>query len=186
MRCRVGSRRVGIFDHQRRREVECIDFLINLRNVLCGCDSYQEEDCATPFHVYLDGNYFGSVCLFVDVRVKDPQRNGRRSPTMQLIDEYTMFQGITKSLAHSLISYFYPERATTVKLNSVLIPALEEYCREKGVSKLYVAPVGRQGSILSKWYGFVECPPITSFPCSVILGSPESHASAANFYVKYL
>lgn len=151
-------------DGVTNEESRCIDYFIKVRNIICELYSYDEE--GTIASAYLDGHYFGSVAFFQG--------------------EYSMFQGITKSLVYAFIAYFYPELAPSTKLNSILIPFLEDYARSRGVHRLYVAPIGKQEQILKKYYGFHECAPIPRFPSPLILGSPESGVPAANFLCKDL
>lgn len=129
-----------------------------------------EEDCYT-ISAYLGRHFFGAVCVF---------------PSSNKEESYVLMQGITKSLSYSLISYLYPDQAPTVRLNEVLIPEVERFCKSRGIDTIYVAPIGKQERILLNYYGFKRSKVVPEYPNPIILGSPESHATSSEFLYKQI
>lgn len=94
---------------------------------------------------------------------------------------FGIIQGITKFLVPSLIALFYPEKeARLPRLNSILAPAIETVARSVGAKQIYVAPIGNQGNILVKHYGYHKTTNII-YPCKLIMGSNKD---TGGFYVK--
>ncbi len=171
------------------------DYLINLANILLEASSYMRlddtEDCrVVPFSAWLDGHFFGCTTLFirtVEWQEEHLELNeGSYSPG-------AVMQGITKSLAACLITYLFstnhtPFPTTTlleplirrVKLNLLLIPVVEEYCRENMLRpELYVAPLPNQRGILLKWFDFKPSPfQKVVYPHPHILGQNSYSASS--------
>lgn len=81
---------------------------------------------------------------------------------------HVVMQGISKFLIPSLLSLLYPDQESRlIRLNSMLQPAVETVAHNVGAKQIYVAPIGKQGEILKKYYGYH----ITSkmmYPCQVI------------------
>jgi hypothetical protein len=81
-----------------------------------------------------------------------------------------MIQGISKFYIPGMFSFFYPEISNQLpKLNNLLIPAIESLAKKVGASRIVVRPIGNQGSILSKHYGFEHIDDDRT-PCDVIFG----------------
>lgn len=148
-------------------EYELTDHLINLRNVLSEASVYQHEEGCYTISAYLGSHFYGAVCVF-----PSSDKN------------YVLMQGITKSLSYSLMSYLYPDKAPSVRLNEVLIPEVERFCKSRGIDTIYVAPIGKQEHILLNHYGFKRSKIVPEYPNPIILGSPESHASSGQFLYK--
>lgn len=149
-------------------EYELTDYLINLRNVLSEASVYQHEEGCYTISAYFGSHFYGSICVFLSTNE----------------ESYALIQGITKSLSYSLISYLYPGKAPSVRLNEVLIPEVERFCKSRGIDTIYVAPIGKQERILLNYYGFERTDVVPAYPNSVILGSPESHANHSEFLYK--
>lgn len=66
-----------------------------------------------------------------------------------------MIQGISKFVPAGTFQLLRPEESKTLpRLNSILMPKVEELARELGVKRITVAPFDQQGEILQKYYGF--------------------------------
>lgn len=66
---------------------------------------------------------------------------------------YGTIQEITKYITPLLVSLIYPN-IEFKKLNSLLIPAIENLAKDLGIDKIYVQPFPLQAKILSTYYGF--------------------------------
>jgi hypothetical protein len=78
-------------------------------------------------------------------------------------------QGISKSLIYTLHSLFAPKTTPFPSLNSLLQPSIEKLARELGAKRIIVAPIGKQGEILTRYYGYTQTRDIY-FPSLEILG----------------
>jgi len=95
---------------------------------------------------------------------------------------HVMIQGISKYLAPSLLTLFYPEQERRLpRLNSILASAIETVARSVGANQIYVAPIGNQGTILKTHYGYHEAYNII-YPCELIAGS--NGGGGVKIYVK--
>ena len=82
-----------------------------------------------------------------------------------------LIQGISRAFIPSLYEILSPGALSNLpRLNSLLFPSIETIAKSVGASKIFVAPIGNQGNILQKHYGFQPDNTII-FPCSIILGS---------------
>jgi hypothetical protein len=102
--------------------------------------------------------------------------------------EVLFIQGITKYLIPTLISIFLPEYDKLLpRLNNILNEPIETLARNLGVKRILVAPIGTQGNILEKYFGYVKTSEIY-YPCYNILGRRVVEQNPEHFtrYVKYL
>lgn len=142
--------------------------LISLANVFLEASGYSVSeptlDCdVVPFSAWFNGHFFGCTTLFI--RTLEWQRAQLETPssineTRRPYSAPAVMQGITKSLAASLVAYFFPTLSAALpRLNTALIPVVEEYCREHLLEpELYVAPLSNQKGILLKWFDFKVSP----------------------------
>lgn len=99
-------------------------------------------------------------------------------------DQITM-QGITKYLGPQLLSILSPNGVKIFPpLNSLIMPKAILFAREKGARKIVVFPIGKQGDILKKYYGFVEPESMPSYSCKMIRGSDIEYER--KYLVKYI
>lgn len=99
-----------------------------------------------------------------------------------------MMQGICKFLSASILHLLYPEYDSKLpRLNSLVQPLVEKLTKDIGASIIYVAPIGNQGHILEKHYGYKKTDNII-YPSNVIRGSDVISSSPKSFslYVKLL
>jgi hypothetical protein len=143
------------------REV-LVTYLMNLYALLMEACLYTPSEFATTecevvsFQAYYGKEFFGCVSLFMNQSLNT-----------------AMFQGITRSFAAGLIGLLAPEMFTP-KLNSFLLPELEDYLRANtSFTKVYVKPLDNQRNILLKHYGYAKHPKPREFrtPNPEILGS---------------
>ena len=79
-----------------------------------------------------------------------------------------MIQGISKFIVPGVFSILKPDLANMLpRLNSLLMPAVETLALNAGASRIVVIPVGKQGDILVKHYGFHKIDEV-DLPCKVI------------------
>jgi hypothetical protein len=104
-------------------------------------------------HATIDRNYYGGMFAFW---------NSDRKETL-------FIQGITKSLIFTLHSLFAPKTTPFSNLNSLLQPSIEELARTLKSNRILVAPIGKQGDILTRYYGYTLTRDIY-FPSNKILG----------------
>lgn len=92
-----------------------------------------------------------------------------------------MIQGITKYITSLLFVILFPEfNKELPKLNSLLDPVIESLARRLGAKYIYVRPIGKQGAILEKHYGYIKTQEkYNPIECNISLGFET-------FYVKYL
>lgn len=161
-------------------EARLVNYLIGFRNLLGECYSYEEDgkNCRSMgISGYVNGEFYGCVYTFENDS-----------------EDYLFFQGITKSLSLALSSYFFPDLTPTIKVNSILIPAVEDYASKiqkqrlyslnLGLDKIRVKPIGIQGRILEKFYGFQKEPNSPPLMCSSIVGFYSEGVGEG--YIKYL
>ena len=73
--------------------------------------------------------------------------------------EGLMIEGITKFPIPTITQILFPELTKDIpKLNSLLIPRVEEIVESLGIRTVYVIPLLRQQRILLKYYGFLRVP----------------------------
>ena len=99
-----------------------------------------------------------------------------------------VMQGISRFFIPTLLNFLYPEQNSVLpRLNSIIQPAVETVARIVDAKQIYVFPVGKQGSILVKHYGFRRTPDFR-YPCKFIKGeeylNPYNDPSEFEFYVK--
>lgn len=131
-------------------------------------DEYEEKDCNVWFIVANLNSYpYGGVFVFQNKNDKS----------------IIMFQGISKFAIPGFVSITYPS-LNIPKLNEILIPEIENLAIKIGGDTIIVSPVGTQGEILIKHYGFKQSR-INDFPCKRIRG--QLFPSMINpFYEKHL
>ena len=87
--------------------------------------------------------------------------------------EELMIQGISKFIIPSLLSLIEPKLAQKLpKLNNLLLPSVETLARMYNLKLIVVNPVGKQGAILQKYYGFYPIKYRKKI-CSIILKTPS-------------
>ena len=150
-----------ITQSSERDVYDFIMYLMNYRNLLMEGGIYaasEGAECQTrTVSVYVNEALCGRTFLFW----KD------EAP-------YFMMQGICKMLPIAFIDKFYPQYASTYgKLNSMINPVLQSFARLNGFSKIVVKPVGNQGNILVKHYGYKQGYSKLKYPCDIILGYAE-------------
>jgi hypothetical protein len=70
-------------------------------------------------------------------------------------EQYIMIQAITKYPVITLFEETYPESRNLIpKLNTILDPVIQDVGRNFGAKYIYVDPIGRQGELLRKYYGY--------------------------------
>ncbi|CAH6419318.1 Hypothetical protein HVR_LOCUS521 [uncultured virus] len=137
---------------------DVLDRLVIVRNLLSEQLYYlssEEPECTIWLVVSkINGLIYGAACVFYNLK---------RSPNI-------LMQGISRSFMPSLLEIIQPGILSTLpRLNSLLQPIVESIGRSVSAQKIYVAPIGNQGNILEKHYGFVSDKSII-FPCSMIRG----------------
>jgi hypothetical protein len=91
----------------------------------------------------------------------------------QNIDRPTdiLIQGVSKFLIPYLFTMIKPELASRLpKLNSLLMPVVETLAKNVGADRILVEPIGKQGQILLKHYGFSKTLKFTH-PCLITFHS---------------
>lgn len=144
--------------------------MVRLRNLIAEQDMYiesTEKDCEIYLiTAYVDGELYGSVYGFYN----------HNYPSV------IMIQGISKSLKYGLSDIFGVDNHLP-KLNSVLMPAIESLGRRLGANQIHVSPIGKQGAILERHYGFKRVDAIR-YPCHIIAGSDM--VGGNNYYMKVI
>ena len=99
--------------------------------------------------------------------------------------DYVVMQGISKFFIPTLFALLYPELESKLpRLNSILQGMVEELTIKISATKIYVAPIGKQGDILEKYYGYQKTTPFPfPFPCSRIEAGERPNKPT---YVKYV
>lgn len=110
-----------------------------------------------------------------------------------------MIQGIAKRLIPMLISIFLPEYNKLLpKLNTTLESGIESLANRLDATNIYVIPIGKQGDILEKYYGYIKIDPNIinqndfdfRYPCIHILGHVYNiniiYEQGQSIYVKHL
>lgn len=91
-----------------------------------------------------------------------------------------MIQGISKFTIPYIFSILYPDISTLFpKLNSLLLPVVEEIAHNNGGSRIIVNPIGEQGRILEKYYDFYSIAPV-DYVCNIISKSYDDTFLAKN------
>ena len=67
---------------------------------------------------------------------------------------YMVVQEITKYSLLVVSQLFFSTYIHAPKLNSVLLPIIENLGKENGYNIVVVVPVGKQGELLKQYYGF--------------------------------
>lgn len=152
-----------------------IAYLVRVRNLLGEQDTYIEglEDCSSWYLVSkTDDLVYGGLFAFWN----------ENQP------EDLLIQGIGKYLAPAVIAAFLPEYDQYLpRLNSLLQAGVESLARRLKVKRIYAAPIGKQGSILERHYGYRKSSTIY-YPCTGIFGRDNVlmnlEAGLAGVYVK--
>lgn len=102
-----------------------------------------EFNCEKIFIVvYLNSMPMGGIVIFYNPDYIDDHGS-----------HYIYIQGITKYPVISLIDHLYPEYSIP-KLNTILDPIINKIGIDLGAEYVYVKPIGKQGNILQKYYGY--------------------------------
>lgn len=144
-----------------REDTVVIESLLASRNILSEQSLYleyeleKEPDCSIWFITsQLSGCDYGGIFAFWN----------KKKPDILFI------QGIAKYLATAFTSIFLPEFSKKIpSLNTVLQPPIESLARQLGADKIIVAPVGKQGEILRKHFGYRRVDHVY-YPCQEIVG----------------
>ena len=98
------------------------------------------EGCETYFiEAHLNGHLYGGIFAFYHGDYPDR----------------IMIQGIVKYVTPTLFELLFPKhQKELVKLNSILAAPIETLARRLGAKYIYVRPIGKQGSILERFYGY--------------------------------
>lgn len=141
---------------------EDIDFssvakLAQIRNLVAEQNEYlyvSEEGCEKfMITAHVDENFYGLIYCFFNKEYPDT----------------ILIQGISKTLKYTLTDFFEPNTYNYPKLNSILMSSIECLAKLLGAKRIVVAPIGRQGDILTKHYGFTKTDMI-QYPCKIIQG----------------
>jgi hypothetical protein len=89
-----------------------------------------------------------------------------------------MIQGISKFLVPNMYAILYPDTKFP-RLNDLLVPEIEQLAKHVGVSRIIVDPIGKQGQILERFFGFHPIEP-QELPCSIIRRGFENNWLAKN------
>lgn len=172
----------GAIEHRYTSDERTLSYLVHLRKLLAEQLEYiylvePEEKCKIWFIVAsIDviprraPILYGGVMVFWNPDTPDN----------------LMMQGISKFFLPALYAHLYPEEdAELPRLNSLLIPAVEALARELGARRIYVVPIGKQGSILERYYGFQKTNNVI-YPCKIIKGhrNVTYNPSRYTLYVK--
>lgn len=105
----------------------------------------QYDDCQNIFVlVYYKNLPIGGIVIFYNMDYRDDNEV-----------PYIYIQEITKYPVIYIMDILYPEYTSHIpKLNSVLDPIIEDIGRELQAEYIYVNPIGKQGDILEKYYGY--------------------------------
>lgn len=102
----------------------------------------------------INGFIYGATCVFYNPEVS----------------KNIFMQGISRTFIPSLLEILIPGVLKTLpRLNNLLQPVVESIGKSMKAQKIYVAPIGNQGDILVKHYGYVSDKNI-KFPCDMIRG----------------
>lgn len=83
-------------------------------------------------------------------------------------DKNLMIQGISKFMVPGIFSLLQPKYNKLLpRLNSILIPEVENLAKYLRMDRIVVDPIGKQGNILEKYYGFHQIDAI-EYPCEAI------------------
>lgn len=140
--------------------------LLNIRNLLSEqlgyiYNSTEEKDkCGVSFICSrINGIPYGGIFMFWDE--EDPS--------------YVVIQGICKFITPSLISLLDQENSKKLpRLNDLLNPVIEQTARTIGAKIIYVAPIGKQGKILEKYFGY-NATNYMKYPSKIILVFDKDH-----------
>jgi len=145
-----------------------LETLVKGKNLLSEQLEYIEEEevnCIKWLIVCsVNTELYGAVCVFYN-----PQTGSN-----------ILMQGISRCFIPLLIDSIQPGSLTNLpRLNSLIQLAVETIGYNIGANQIVVAPIGKQGDILEKHYGYKRVPSII-YPCQSILGqeiitrNPES------------
>jgi len=106
---------------------------------------------------------YGSVFLFYNSKGRDDK--GRK---------YTMIQEITKYPIPMLCQLMFENCSKMMpRLNSTLMPAIEDLTKKLGAEIIYVQPLNEQAGILEKHYGFHRTDYVWKIPCEGVIKSAD-------------
>jgi hypothetical protein len=78
----------------------------------------------------------------------------------------------------NMYAILYPDTKFP-RLNDLLVPEIEQLAKHVGVSRIIVDPIGKQGQILERFFGFHPIEP-QELPCSIIRRGFENNWLAKN------
>ena len=138
-----------------------LDKIFKIRPLLgeqIGYFDIRDNHCKIYFTVVMiNKHYYGSIFMFWN----------ENNPDILFI------QGITKFMIPTLINIFLPNYDKLLpRLNSVLEGAIESQARLLGAKQILTVPIGNQGSILEKHYGYHRTNEVY-YPCTQILGRKD-------------
>jgi hypothetical protein len=123
-----------------------------------GCDMWRIE-------AYHNGSSYGSIMVFYNAG-----------------SNYIMIQEITKHLIPMVVELTFPEYKRDMPgLNSILMEPIHLIARELNAEYIYVHPIGKQGIILEKHFGFQRTTPCWPLPCAIVEGTSETEESPCYF-----
>ncbi len=94
---------------------------------------------------------------FLEARINNIPYGGIYAFYQSKYPEYLFIQGISKFAIPYLSDILFPENTAILpKLNSILQVSIESLAKKLNVKKIYVKPVGKQGNILNKHYGYAK------------------------------
>lgn len=124
---------------------EFLEYMMNYRNLLCegliytSADETEENCRINTISVNINNQLYGHTFIFQ----KD-------------IVNYMIMQGISKMFPMAIIDFFYPEFKTIYNLNSLIHSTLIPWAKLNSFTDIIVNPIGKQGDILSKYYGYIK------------------------------
>ncbi len=133
------------------------ELLDGMRRVISEQDTYlqkTEPDCdAYVVAAKVNDEPYGAIFAFTNKNSDD-----------------LMIQGVSKFIIPMVFSLFRPDEGKILpRLNSLLVPAVEELAKELHRKRIIVIPLRHQGKILQKYYGFYPVKIKTlEYPCKVI------------------
>lgn len=95
-----------------------------------------------------------------------------------------MIQEITKHVIPMIVELTFPDYKKYIpSLNSIIMEPIDMIAHDLSVDYIYVHPIGKQGDILEKHYGFHKTQCSAHIPCTLMAGTSKTEETPCYFKI---
>lgn len=151
-----------IMDRLRHLEDDAVRLILDIKQRIDAQRDFIKADSDQPgctrwyVEADMDDVSIGGICIAYNANLEGHTEGSR----------YIVIQEITKYTVVTLVSLMFPEYNMYIpKVNDILSTPIDTVARGVDADYIYVAPIGKQGGILQRYYGYKPLKYNFKMPC---------------------